>query len=356
MAESVVQLQWAFSLKRQGSYITANPDGDITESHPMSASDLGDHTPNMSDNGAMFGKGHEFATRNALLSWDTKFRRSFQATTRMVAWGFAFHCGAITTSPLGGSPNAYQHLISYQDPVGVGYYGSGRQQPVTTIIERTTSGITRRFPSMLVKSVELTGALNSWVMLAMDLQGSGKKTTGVFTFPASVEGSLLRTASLTFMTGLTGALADVSCDVRTFRFRSEFSHFENEGYCPGSGYNVSGDPTSGQIRNKLEFSRRAVVLEFQVSASPTNGAYLTRLEGQTNVAATLQLIGNLISGANYHKVLINIPAMQYKAVPIAADGDLIVYNISAIVFYDVGIANPFQITVVNDVPVYLVSS
>lgn len=148
MAESTVQLQWAFSMKRQSSYATANPDVDIDKSHPMTAADFGEHVPNMSDNANMFGKGHEFATRNEILSWDTRFRRSFQATTRMVGWAFAFHAGSVTTSSLGGSPEAYQHIIEYQDPIGVGYYGSGRQQPVTTVVEQSHAGLIRRFPSM----------------------------------------------------------------------------------------------------------------------------------------------------------------------------------------------------------------
>jgi hypothetical protein len=354
MAESTVQLQWAFSLKRQSAYATANPDVDITQSHPMIAADIGEHTPNMSDNAAMFGKGHEFATRNAILSWDSRFRRSFQANTKMAGWAWSFHCGKITTTTLGGSPTAYQHVIEYQDPTGVGYYGSGRQQPVTTIVEATHTGLLRRFPSMLVRAVEMTGALNDWVNMIVEMQGSGKMAMSpAFTMPASTEGALLRTGSLTFTDSEFG---DMSCDVRSFRIRSEFQYFENEGYCPGSGYNTSGDPTSGQIRNKLEFSRRAIMLEFQIASSATSSQHIERLMDQDNVGAVLTLQGDLISGAYYHRFSVNIPSLQYSAIPIAADGDLIVYNVTALVFYDEGLDNPFEITIVNETSAYLVSS
>jgi len=356
MAESTVQLQWAFPIKRQSSYETANPDGDITQSHPMTAADFGEHTPNMSDNSAMFGKGHEFATRNAILSWDTRFRRSFQATTHMTAWAWAFHTGKLTSTVLGGSPAAYQHVMEYQDPIGVGYYGSGRQQPVMTVIEQTHAGYIRRFPSMLVRAVEMSGSLNDWVMLMAELQGSGKMAdTPVFTFPTATEGALLRFGSLQLTDSVEG---DISCDIRSFRIRSEFAYFENEGYCPGSGYNVSGDPTSGQIRNKLEFSRRAIIYEFQVVASPDTVYHIERLEDQDTVGAVLVLTGDLISGGNYHAVTINITQFNYRAAPIAADGDLVVYNIMAMVFWDPtpGLANPFEITVVNQNYGYLVSS
>lgn len=353
MAESNVILQWAHPIKRQSSYATPNPDADIIYSEPFTAADFGEHIPNMSDNAAMFGKGHEFATRNDILSWDSRFRRAFQASTRSVGWAMAFHLGKVTTTNLGGSPAAYQHVMEYQDPLGAGYYGSGRQQPVQTIIEQSHAGLLRRFPSMAVRAVELTGALNNWAMLGVELQGSGKMATSpAFTFPTSVEGSLLRTGTLNFLADAV----DISCDVRSFRFRSEYAYFENEGYCPGSGYNISGDPTSGQIRNKLEMARRAVVLEFQVAATATSASYLNTMANRGEVDAILTLTGDLISGSNYHKVIINIPRFQYRQVPIAADGDLTVYNLSAVILYDDGLANPFEVTVINNIPAYLAAS
>lgn len=360
MAESVVGISWAYSNKRQSAYATANPDVDIDQSHPFEGADIADHVPNMSDNAAMFGKGHEFATRNEILSWDVTFRRSFHATSKMLGWAFAFHTGVSTDTSLGGAPTAYSHVHTYQDPNGTGYYGSGRQQPVTTIVEQVTSGLTRKFPSCQVMAVEVTGQQNDWLRLSIDLKGSGKKTVvapSAFTMPVSTEGALLRTASLLFQHGVSGALADVSCDIRSFRFRSEYQYFDTDGYCPGSGYQTTGDTTSGQIRNKLEMARRAVVLEFVIRASADNTLF-TRLDGSVETSATLTIDGAVISGANPHRLKIEIPRLKYKAVPIGTDGDLITYQVQTVVFYDPspGLANPFRVTVNNTTAAYLVSS
>lgn len=360
MAESVVGIQWAYSNKRQSAYATANPDVDIDQSHPFEGADIADHVPNMSDNAAMFGKGHEFATRNEILSWDVAFRRSFHATTKILGWAFAFHTGKVTTSSLGGAPTAYQHVFEYQDPNGVGYYGLGRQQPVTTIVEQVTSGLTRKFPSCQVMALEVTGQLNDWIRLSMDLKGSGKKTAvnpSAFTMPVSSEGSLLRHASLLFQTGVSGSLSDVSCDVRSFRFRSEYQYFDSDGYCPGSGYQTPGDPTSGQIRNKLEMARRAVVFEFVVRASADNTLF-TRLDGSIETSALLTIVGATISGSNPHELILNIPRLKYRAVPIGTDGDLITFQVQTVVFWDPqpGLENPWEATVINTTPAYLVSS
>lgn len=355
MAESVVNLRWAYPTKRQSAYATANSNVDIDQSHPFLGADMGEHTPNMSDNAQHYGKGHEFATRNEILSWDSMFRRQFHATTKIVGWAFAFHTGSVQTSSLGGGN--YSHVFEYQDPLGTGYYGSGRQQPVFTVIEQVGSNLARRWPSMALRAIELTGQRNDWVVLTAELQGSGMMTRiapSSFTFPdptavaSGGEGVLLRNASLLFEHGPSGSLADISCDVRSFRFRSEFQYFDTDGYCPGSGYLVSGDPSSGQIRNKLEFARRAVVLEFVVDLTTSNLPF-ERLEGNVLLSARLTVEGS----TSPHEIEVYCPQIKYRTVPIGTDGDRITLAISTVVFYDNNEANPFTARVVNTTASYL---
>jgi hypothetical protein len=109
------------------------------------------------------------------------------------------------------------------------------------------------------------------------------------------------------------------------------------------------------VRSKLEFSRRAVLFEFVARASSTSALH-ARLEAGTELYALLTIDGATISGANEHKLIIRMPRMKYRAVPIQVDGDQIVFAASAIVFYDTGLANPFEVEVHNDIASYLVSS
>lgn len=356
--ESTVALQWAYPVKRQSAYATVQPNADLTQSHPFEGADFGEHVPNMVDNAALFGKGHEFATNLYMLSWDTRFRRTAFLTSKLAGWALAFHCGKVTTSAAG---SGFSHVFEYQDHTGTGYYGSGRQQPVMTIIEKSTSGLQRKFRSMLIGALEMSGNLNDFCRIAVDMVGSGymeRITPGTFTFPtgaAAAEGERLRNTAMLFEVGETGSLADVSCDIRSWRFRSEYSLAEDDGYCPGSGYLTTGDPTSGQIRNRLEFLRRAVLLEFVVRASSSNTIF-TQLEGQVELAANITLTGSEISVGVDHEVFINVPRLRYRAIPIGADGDLVTYSVQTVVMYDDTLANPFEITVVNTTPSYLVSS
>jgi hypothetical protein len=354
-AQSMVGVQWAYPVKRQSAYAPANPAGDIVSSHPFDGTDIIEHVPNMSDNTAQFGRGHEFATRLDIMSWDSMMRRSFTATTKILGWAFAFHLGKLTTGALGGSPAAYSHVMEYQDHLGTGYYGSGRQQPVFTVVEQTAAGHQRTFPSMAIKAVELTAQLGDWLRMTIECQGSGMKTAAVsgFTFPdqSISEGERLRMAQLTF----THDAVDISCDVRSMRFRSEYQYFEADGYCPGSGYLSSGDPNSGQIRNRLEFGRRAVLFEF-VTRADNLQTFFDAMEDRTEIAATLEFEGGVISGANNHKLTLDLPRLRYRAVPIGTDGDLITYQVQAVLLYDSTMLNPFEVTVVSDETGYLVSS
>ncbi len=357
-AQSTIGIQWAYPIKRQAAYATANPNADIDHTHPFEGADIIEHNPNMSDNSAQFGRGHEFATRQDIMSWDSMMKRTFTATTKILGFAFANHLGQLSTTNLGGSPSAYQHDMEYQDFNGSGYYGSGRQLPVFTVVEQVTSGYYRRFPSMLVKALELNAQLGDWLRCTMECQGSGvKETLTGFSFPdqSVAEGERLRFASLTFSHGAVAGATDISCDVRSMRFRTEYQLFEQDGYCPGSGYLTANTPASGQIRNRLEFGRRATVLEFTVRADQ-NTTLFTRLEAQTLLEATMTFEGGTISGANKHKLVVTVPSLKYKAVPIATDGDLIVYNVQAILFYDGGIDNPFTVRVVSDETGYLVAS
>lgn len=360
-AQSTVGIEWAYSNKRQSAYATATPNVDLDQSHPFEGADMGEHTPNMSDNSAMYGKGHEFATRNQPLSWDSMFRRTFQATSKIAGWAWAFHLGNVTTSSLGGAPTAYRHTMTYQDHDGTGYYGSGRQQPVVTIMEKISSGVVRRFPSMQVKAVEISGQINDWLRLGVELQGSGAmnrvEPVSGYTFPdqASTEGALLRFAGVTFEHGVSGSTSDISCDVRSFRFRSEYQYFEADGYCPGSGYLISGNPDSGQVRNKLEFARRASVLEFVINLG-TDDTLLDRLEQGTELSTIITCDGATISGANPHRQRITVPRLKYRAVPISTDGDRVTMQVQAVLFYDSALNAPFEVVVQNTTTAYLASS
>lgn len=337
MAESVVGLQWAYPVKRQSAYGTVTPLGDLLQTHPFEGASFIEHTPNIVDNAALLGKGHEFATRSDILTWDSMMKRQFFATTKILGWALAFHFGYKSTTTVtngGASPSGYTTTFSHQNPNGSGYYSSGRQQPVFSVVEQVTSGIWRRFYDMQIKAVELTATLGDFLKLSVEAQGSGMKDTLTgFSFPTQVgaEGTRLRFASLNFSHGLSGSPSDQSCQVRSIRVRSEYQYFDADGYCPGSGYLTAATPSSGQVRNKLEFSKRAILFEFVMRAASAD-TFWTKLEAQSDLEATLTFTGSAVNGTTNHGLVITLPQMRYRAVPISSDGDLITYQVQGIIF------------------------
>ncbi len=98
-----------------------------------------------------------------------------------------------------------------------------------------------------------------------------------------------------------------------------------------------------------------MLFEF-VARAKSNSQIVARLDNQDDLKVLMTITGDVISGANNHKVIINIPRLQYRATPINVNGDVITFAVSTVVFYDATLDNPWEATVVNDVPTYLVSS
>ena len=147
---------------------------------------------------------------------------------------------------------------------------------------------------------------------------------------------------------------DTSVDVRSFRFRSECQYDEVGGYTPGAP-TLAGTAASGAVRTCLEMTRRACLIEFVVRATGGPGgnhSLYTTLENSSEVKAILTIQGDLIGGAAYHKLVITVPRLKYRAVQIAADGDVLTYQIQSVIFYDGLTSNPFSVQVVNTTAAY----
>ena len=100
-----------------------------------------------------------------------------------------------------------------------------------------------------------------------------------------------------------------------------------------------------------------MVLEFVVQAPNTNNQIFVDLETATEVDVNLLVEGDEIASSGFfHSLEIDFPQLNYRAIPIGADGDLITYSIQAVIFYDQGIGNPFTLVVQNEFATYLASS
>ena len=94
------------------------------------------------------------------------------------------------------------------------------------------------------------------------------------------------------------------------------------------------------------------MLEFVVNAAHDSALHAA-LEASTPMEAVLEIEGATISGANSHKLTITVPKYKYRAAPIGADGDIMTYQVSTVIFYDATLANPFEVEVVNQTAEYL---
>lgn len=348
MSERNVCIDVAYTNKKQSAYGTGVGDADLTEAHPFIGDDNVEVVTEKYDDREEFGKGHEFPTQQHNLVADTRLKRSFEASSRMLAWALAFLAGDITTTqPDGtGAPNTYQHVIK---PMDIDDSGVGKQLPVTTIVEALTSFRKRKFRDMLVKSVTLKGELKKQLQLELELVGSGHYEDSTLSMPTPASSSFLRMADVTFTIGSD----DVSAKLISFEFKHDNELAEDLGYHPGSGYL---DATSGapQIRGKLEVTKRGVTLKARVlMEAETLDGYQ---KANTEKAITIVAEGATIESTYKHKLTLEMPVSWLKATPIAREGNLMVYDIEFNVGWSESDSAPWKATIINDVASYLAAA
>lgn len=347
MSERNVCIDVAYTNKKQSAYGTAVGDDDLTEAHPFIGDDNVEVVTEKYDDREEFGKGHEFPTQQHNLVADTRLKRSFEASSRILAWALAFACGDITSELPTGATIAYQHVIK---PMDIDDSAVGKQLPVTTIVEKLTSFRKRKYRDMLVKSVTLKGELKKQLQLELELVGSGHYADSTLSIPVPASSSFLRMADVVFE---IGASDDVSAQLLSFEFKHDNELAEDQGYHPGSGYL---DATSGapQIRGKLEVTKRTVTLKCRVlMEAETLDGYQ---KANTEKDIVIEAAGANIEGIFFHKLTLEIPVAWLKATPVGREGNLMVYDIEFNVGWSESDSAPWKATIVNDVASYLVAA
>ena len=100
-----------------------------------------------------------------------------------------------------------------------------------------------------------------------------------------------------------------------------------------------------------------MVFEFVVKAPSTNNQIFDRHEQSVTLQARLTVTGEQIASSGfYHQLVINVPQLRYRSVPVGADGDQVIYSVTTIVMYDQTEANPWTAQVQNQFSSYLTSS
>lgn len=324
-------VQWAFATKKQSAYGTPVADEDLDFSYPFKGPDILERDPTVVTDEDKMGDGHEWETQQITEYWNAKLKRSFDLTSFMAAWVATYGLGAVS-SALVSTSLAYQHTCKFSDPDV-----DSHQLPIATVVEKLSSGIKRKIRDLVVADFTISGEGKNRLQLEMNLMGSGHKETSALSLPALTLGTFLRMSALQFEIGVASSEVDVSTRLRKWSLKVNNNLLEDDGYHPGSG----------QYRGRCLYGKRTVEFNFTLEMDTSALVELTHLENSQELKAIITVQDTLIEETFYNEMIITIPKLKYRMVPVTIENGKQVFNVECNVFYDSGLGGPLEIKVTN---------
>ena len=335
------------AVKKQTAYATALADSDISKIVLFNSPDITSHEATVIDDVDKLGKGHDWATEQQLESLATKRNFSWDANSLNLPWALGLQLGAVTTTVAEAS-KAWQHVFKYIDAVS-----SGRQNPVTSIIEKVGGWETRKIPSLAGNTLKLSGELEKRIKLEFGMIGSGQILTSAITAPSGNPVAtcyFINQMCVLSLGNKGGGLTDAGADFHSWEVELNNNLQEALGYYPNSGFNTSGDPTSGAIKGRCEFGKRTCVLRLKIRVKTGSTVHAQLLAG-THLAATIVATGPLVPTAATAKYsfTLDFKDFTYKTMSVETVGDgILVFSLEATPMYDATNVGPLAATVVTD--------
>ena len=278
MPANIQELQVAISKTAQTAIDT--PSTDLIRFNTTS-DDIGDVEPIVEDDADEIGKGHEFAEESFLTSWRVRKRIQCYNSAEAFAVAAAFGLG-------NGNAGTYTPIDPITNPNEI-------ELPWMTVVEGIRKGgtnpiLNRALLGMVMDRFTVTlgkgpGRANS--RIDMEMVGSGKiDENSNLAMPAKTPTHLLSAASLSCTINGTDYVT-----ARTFEsFSFEWRNNVRDGYYPGSGFQVAGNPTSGQVQGRMEFGKR-VLTSFFMARYQAGSTELATLTAQTAGTMVIGLTG-----------------------------------------------------------------
>lgn len=327
-AAKIRELQIGLGFAKQADIATPSAATGIARFNKLNA-DTVNPKLNTENDATEIGKGHEFATQVFPTSWDVgPFNIEKYLGSQFAAIIAAFCLGNVVKS--GTAPN-----ITYTcTPIDPTTATNGLELPYLTFVEQMRPGankvIDRAYPGVAVEEFTISvnagpGRANS--KLTASLVGSGKFITpSTITLPAGISDVLLPSASLTFTALTTDYVAGKTILSVEFGWKNNLD--TNAGFYPGSGFQTTGDATTGAIRGKLEVGDRVPKLKF-VARFTKDSDELAKLQAGTTGPVTI----GLSSGAN-HSILATFWKCAFEVATLGTSGNIVTVEVTCTPEYD----------------------
>jgi len=312
MSERDYDVLWAFSTKKQSAYSTALVDGSLTLSYPFLGPDLLEEDQGFVPNEDQVGVGEWADARHQEL-FDCRLTRRWDLGAEMLGWVGAFGMGAVSSAQQEATA-AYLHTITPQ---------TAQQLNATTIVEQQSTGIKNKIRDICVASFKISGRQKERLKLEANLIGSGHVASSALTMPALTADSFLRMHGTQFEFGVAASEVDLSERLKSFEFEWNNNPLLDDGY----------HPNSGQYRGRLHHGRRTARLAFTILLDDA-AVERTALLAGTLSSCIITATGAVIASTYYNKMILTIPALYYKVLPIGSEDNMLLYNVETDIVYD----------------------
>jgi hypothetical protein len=339
MAIRTQEQLFAIGYKPQTSALTPNTATQLVRLLKLNA-DIAFPTLSTEDDSQEMGKGDEFATQEFAVAWDARGKLNKYLTSQAAQWAYTFALGSFVAS------DAFTSTIVPQDPQSVG-------------IELPYFSVLQQFRPNQVGGAPLDQLMVGCAMdeLTIDINsGPGRQAsqistsffgTGYFiepsgyTMPSAVAEVQLPAASAQVVINGIDYIGNANRGrLMSLRLGVKNNFDTNSGYFIGSGSEIAGQPQSGAVRGRLEFTRREYSLSFVVRMQ-SSSAEFTALRNLTTGTASIGLTGD----ANNH-ITVQHPAITFKSVVLGDSNNIATLSIDCTIKKDPSLG-PIVVTAKN---------
>lgn len=300
-----------------------------------------------SDIGKAWG-GTDRATTRTTIRQDLSYPLNFELSALLVGHIAACCLGADTpTLKAAGPPTAYEHVITFQDPLvdGLDLPSTGHWfKPADDLGLKTKGAVCSDFTISYTQGQPVVNLASNWI-------GNGDYVNvDIASVPAldldAVLG-ILAEKDLVIKMGAPGSLADISDRVAAFSLQVGNGVGETEKHFAGTGL-YAGRAWQG---------KRIINPSLTIYAKATDDI-LDLFEDDTVQGLEFTWTGDTITGSEHFKLKIEIPALHFgNPLKIGTQGNYVVWDLSP---GDEGVfqptaAEPITITVENEEATFLVA-
>ncbi len=313
--------RFAFSPNKETAYGTVLADAKFTRSTPPLSFDAPEIVKTFLDDADKAWKGGEWPTQRSQTRQNLAYPLNFELSALVAGHIAAFCLGKVTTTSKGGAPCAYEHVIIFQDPVTISHQlpSTGHWFRMATDLRVKSKGaVCTGFSVSYSRGQPVIQINSNWI-------GSGDYVDAdLASIPAlDTVASLgyLYEKGLDILLGTPGSEVSIADRVQAFSIEISNGAQEDTAYYPGTNL----------YKGRFWIGKRTVTLKLTVFAKSTDdlkGLFV----GDTLQGFKVAITGDVINGAEYHKLTIYMPNIRITAPKFIDAGGYVAWDMAPQVF------------------------